>query len=87
MTNHDLIESILESPARRKAVEFLIEMMLDHESLGKPHVRYEITVRGRQVSSAFYQHCRTETLPPPAERLGGTVPQCATNGKAALERP
>lgn len=66
LTDRELVEAILSDPRRREAAEQLVAMLLSTEPTGHVNGRYEVTVNGRQISSAVYQHHCTRTL---AERV------------------
>lgn len=63
LTDRELVEAILSDPRRREAVEQLTQMLLATERTNRVNGRYEVTINGRQVSSAVYQHHCTKTLP------------------------
>jgi hypothetical protein len=63
LSDRELIDAILESPCRREAVEQLVMMMAATAQNGRLNGRYEVTIAGRQVSSAVYQHHCSRTLP------------------------
>lgn len=67
MTDRELIELILSDSQRREAVEQLTRMIDERQKQGHVNGKYEVTIVGRQVSSAVYQHRYTHTLP---ERVG-----------------
>lgn len=70
LTDRDLVELILSDPQRREAVEQLARMLDERQRQGYVNGKYEVTVVGRQISSAVYQHRYTHTLP---ERVGERV--------------
>lgn len=67
LTDRELIELILSDSQRREAVEQLARAIDERQRQGRVNGKYEVTVVGRQISSAVYQHCYTHTLP---ERAG-----------------
>lgn len=67
MTDEELIRLILSDAQRREAVEQLASMMNERQREGRANGKYEVTVFGRQISSAMYQHHCSHTLP---ERVG-----------------
>lgn len=67
MTDRELIELISSDPQRREAAEQLARMIDERQLKGHVNGKYEVTIVGRQISSAVYQHHCTRTLP---ERVG-----------------
>jgi hypothetical protein len=63
LSDRELVEAILSCPRRREAAEQLTVMLMATERTGRMNGRYEVTINGRQVSSALYQHHCTKTLP------------------------
>ena len=63
MTDRELVEAILSCPRRREAAEQITAMLMATERTGRINGRYEVTINGRQISSAVYQHHCTKTLP------------------------
>lgn len=71
LTDHELIELILSDSQRREAVEQLTRMIDERQKQGHVNGKYEVTIVGRQISSAVYQHRYTHTLPDRvADRVG-----------------